>query len=183
MPHRLYGHVDAAENYSVGAGVADAAAALDEAARAQSGLPIFVGGTGLYFKALTHGLAAVPPMPAGGARRACGAARAQGVEALHAELAQRDPAMRRRLSRRDRARITRALEVVMATGRSLADWQREACAPLLDAGCAARVFLAPERDDVYAAHRCALRRDARSRARSTKSRRLRRAGSIRCCRR
>ena len=63
VPHRLYGHVDAAENYSVGRWCADARAALAEA-RGSGRLPIFVGGTGLYFKALTQGLAAVPPIPA-----------------------------------------------------------------------------------------------------------------------
>ncbi|MGZ5804833.1 MAG: tRNA (adenosine(37)-N6)-dimethylallyltransferase, partial [Xanthobacteraceae bacterium] len=62
-PHRLYGHVDAAVNYSVAAFLEDAAAALVDAESAQS-LPIFVGGTGLYFKALTHGLSKVPPIPA-----------------------------------------------------------------------------------------------------------------------
>ena len=62
VPHRLYGHVDAAENYSVGRWCADVGAALDEA-RAAGRVPILVGGTGLYFKALTQGLSAVPPTP------------------------------------------------------------------------------------------------------------------------
>src|SRR5258705_2780103 len=60
VPHRLYGHVDAAVNFSAGHWVADAAAALAEV-RAQNRLPIFVGGSGLYFKALTRGLSAGPP--------------------------------------------------------------------------------------------------------------------------
>src|SRR5215510_13461301 len=63
VPHRLYGHVDAAENYSVGRWCRDAEQALNSAA-GQGRVPIFVGGTGLYFKALTTGLAAVPPIPA-----------------------------------------------------------------------------------------------------------------------
>src|SRR5690348_2153820 len=62
-PHRLYGHVDAAVNYSTGNWLRDLAAVLDEA-RADGRIPILVGGTGLYFKALTAGLAAVPPIPA-----------------------------------------------------------------------------------------------------------------------
>jgi len=62
VPHLLYGHMDAAENYSVGRFLGDAAAAL-EAARAQGRIPIFTGGSGLYFKALTTGLAAIPPVP------------------------------------------------------------------------------------------------------------------------
>ena len=67
VPHRLYGHVDAAVNFSAGAWVADAASVLAEA-RAQNRLPIFVGGSGLYFKALTRGLSAVPPIPPRSAR-------------------------------------------------------------------------------------------------------------------
>src|SRR5437588_10612798 len=63
VPHFLYGHVDAAENYSVGRWCVDAAAAIEEARRGGR-LPVLVGGTGLYFKALTPGLAAVPPVPA-----------------------------------------------------------------------------------------------------------------------
>src|SRR5882762_10327736 len=63
VPHRLYGHVDAAVNFSAGSWVADAALVLAEV-RAQNRLPIFTGGSGLYFKALTHGLSAVPPIPA-----------------------------------------------------------------------------------------------------------------------
>ncbi len=63
VPHRLYGHVDAAENYSVGRWCTDAAAALD-APRSARAPAIIVGGTGLYFNALTRGLAAVPPIPA-----------------------------------------------------------------------------------------------------------------------
>ena len=62
VPHRLYGHVDAAVNFSAGAWVADAAKVLAEA-RARKRLPIFIGGSGLYFKALTRGLSAVPPIP------------------------------------------------------------------------------------------------------------------------
>ena len=61
-PHRLYGHVDAAVNFSAGSWVADAAKVLAEV-RAQNRLPIFAGGSGLYFKALTRGLSAVPPIP------------------------------------------------------------------------------------------------------------------------
>ena len=63
VPHLLYGHVDAAENYSVGRFLEDAAAAL-ETARAEGRVPVFTGGSGLYFKALTRGLAAIPPVPA-----------------------------------------------------------------------------------------------------------------------
>jgi len=73
-----------------------------------------------------------------------------GVEALHAELSRCDPRSAERLKPRDRTRIARALEVVEATGRSLLDWHRETQPPLLPKGSYNALFLAPERDDLYA---------------------------------
>ncbi|MGE9007016.1 tRNA (adenosine(37)-N6)-dimethylallyltransferase MiaA [Leptospira interrogans] len=148
-PHWLYGHVDAAVNFSAGAWVADAAKMLSEAQAAKR-LPIFVGGSGLYFKALTRGLSAVPPIPAEVREGVRARLERDGVEALHAELAQRDPATAERLKPRDRARIARALEVVEATGRALTDWHREGLPPLLPQGEFHALFLAPERDQLYA---------------------------------
>ncbi len=148
-PHRLYGHVDAAVNFSAGAWVADAAKALDEA-KAEGRLPIFVGGTGLYFKALTAGLSVVPPIPAEVREDVRARLKRNGAEALHAELARRDPGAAGRLNLRDRTRIARALEVVEATGRSLLDWHREGQPPLLPKDSFRAVFLAPERDELYA---------------------------------
>ncbi|MGH6711466.1 MAG: tRNA (adenosine(37)-N6)-dimethylallyltransferase MiaA [Bradyrhizobium sp.] len=148
-PHRLYGHVDAAVNFSAGAWVADAARILSEA-RAAHRLPIFVGGSGLYFKALTRGLSAVPPIPAEVRDSVRTRLERDGVEALHAELATCDPASAERLKPRDRARIARALEVIEATGRALTDWHREGLPPLLPEGSFYALFLAPERDQLYA---------------------------------
>jgi tRNA dimethylallyltransferase len=147
VPHRLYGHVDAAENYSVGRWCGEAAAALAESA-AQSHAAIFVGGTGLYFNALTRGLAAVPPIPA--AIRDAVRARlvSEGAPALHTELAVRDPAAAARLQPGDRARITRALEVVLATGRSILDWHDNNKPASVDLARAAKVFLTPDRDEL-----------------------------------
>lgn len=149
VPHRLYGHVDAAINFSAGAWVADAAKVLDEA-RAEGRLPIFIGGSGLYFKALTRGLSAVPPIPAAVRDSVRARLEQHGVEALHAELAQRDSVSAERLKPRDRTRVARALEVVEATGRPLPDWHREGLPPLLPAGAFTALFLAPERDGLYA---------------------------------
>ena len=84
-----------------------------------------VGGTGLYFNALTRGLAAVPPIPADIREAVRARLASDGVAALHAELKWRDPAAAARLMPGDRARITRALEVVLATGRSLLDWHEQ----------------------------------------------------------
>ncbi|QFI75248.1 tRNA (adenosine(37)-N6)-dimethylallyltransferase MiaA [Bradyrhizobium betae] len=149
VPHHLYGHVDAAVNFSAGAWVSDAAKAL-EAAQAEGRLPIFIGGTGLYFKALTAGLSVVPPIPAEVREDVRARLERSGVEALHAELAARDPRAAARLNLRDRTRIARALEVIEATGRSLLDWHLEGQPPLLPKDSFRAVFLAPERDELYA---------------------------------
>ena len=149
VPHRLYGHVDAAINFSAGAWVADAAKALQEA-RAQKKLPIFVGGSGLYFRALTRGLSAIPPIPAEIRESVRARLERDGVEALHAELALRDTVSAERLKPRDRTRIARALEVIEATGRALPDWHREGLPPLLPPGEFSALFLAPEREALYA---------------------------------
>jgi tRNA dimethylallyltransferase len=148
VPHLLYGHVDAAENYSVGRFLRDAAAAL-EAARAQGRIPIFTGGSGLYFKALTTGLAAIPPVPLEIRTAVRARLEASGAAALHAELARRDPVAAARLRPADRSRIARALEVVEATGRSITDWRHQGMPPLLDAARVGKIFLAPDREVLY----------------------------------
>lgn len=148
-PHRLYGEVDAAVNYSAGAFVVDAARVLAEV-RSQGKKPIFIGGTGLYFKALTRGLSAVPPVPEDIRDAVRARLERDGVEALHAALGQRDPAAAERLNIRDRSRIARALEVIQATGRPLADWHSEGQPPLLRDGGYHALFLAPERETLYA---------------------------------
>jgi tRNA dimethylallyltransferase len=149
VPHRLYGHVDAGVNCSAGMWVTDAAAALAEA-RAQGRLPIFTGGSGLYFNALTRGLSAVPPIPPEVREDVRARLDRDGVEALHAALARRDPAAGERLNPRDRTRIARALEVIEATGRSLTDWHRDGLPPLLPPDRVKAIFLAPDREALYA---------------------------------
>jgi tRNA dimethylallyltransferase len=155
LPHRLYGHVDAAQNYSVGRWLADVRPVLD-AVRAAGRVPVLTGGTGLYFKALTQGLSNVPPIP--DEVRAAVRARmeAEGPAALHAELSARDPTMQ--LKPADRTRIARALEVLEATGRPLGEWHRDGLPPLIDASGALKIFLAPERDELR--RRIATRFDA-----------------------
>jgi tRNA dimethylallyltransferase len=148
VPHRLYGHVDAAENYSVGRWCIDAAAAIAEAGRAGR-VPLLVGGTGLYFKALTQGLAAVPPIPADIRSVVRERLVTEGVAPLYAELMRQDAEAAQHLMPGDRARITRALEVVLATGRPLADWHREGMPPTIDVAGAVKIFLAVERAELY----------------------------------
>jgi tRNA dimethylallyltransferase len=147
-PHLLYGHVDAAENYSVGRWCVDASGALAAVERAGR-LPIFVGGTGLYFKALTRGLAAVPPIPSQIRSAVRERLKREGIAALYAELSARDGATARRVMAADRARVTRALEVVLATGRSLTDWHTQGMKPALDPQLAVKVFLDLDRAELY----------------------------------
>jgi tRNA dimethylallyltransferase len=146
-PHRLYGYVDAATNYSTGQWLRDVGELLSGLAR--EGRPaIVVGGTGLYFKALTGGLAAVPPIPADIRAQVRARLQSEGVRALYAELTARDPATAHRLMPLDRSRIARALEVMLATGRSLTDWHREGLPPVLEAGTTAKVFITCERQEL-----------------------------------
>ena len=145
--HRLYGHVDAAENYSVGAWRNEAAAELATAER-KSQAAIVVGGTGLYFNALTRGLAAVPPIPKHVRDDVRARLEAEGAAALHDELKRLDPPAAARLNRSDRARISRALEVVLATGRSILDWHEKAKPSDGGSPPAARIFLDVERDEL-----------------------------------
>lgn len=145
VPHRLYGHVSAATRYSVGQWLVDAAKALAEV-RAMRRLPVFAGGTGLYFKALTEGLASIPPIPAEVRARILSEAEGVPAETLHARLAAIDPETAVEVRASDRARILRALEVVEATGRPLVRWRRgDASPPLLAAPRVMRIVLDPPR--------------------------------------
>ena len=148
-PHLLYGTSSAAEAYSVGSWLDHAARAIAEASDAGR-VPILVGGTGLYFKALTEGLAAIPDMPPDIREHWRERAEAQGPEQLHRELAARDPAMAARLRPTDPQRIVRALEVIDATGVSLAQWQGASAIPVLPQGVL-KLVVAPEREPLYAA--------------------------------
>lgn len=150
-PHRLYGVLPAAEACSVARWLGLAKQAVAET-REAGRLPILVGGTGLYLKALREGLAPVPLVPA--EVRADVEARhdALGGAAFRAELARLDPEAAARLPDGDRQRLVRAFAVVEATGRSLTDWRRERPAELGPLpGRFATLAILPEREKVYAA--------------------------------
>jgi tRNA dimethylallyltransferase len=148
-PHRLFGHVSAAESYSVGRWLGDAAEALQQAHALQR-LPIFVGGTGLYFRALTQGLAPVPDIPETVRRFWRAEVRKLGGEALQSILSERDPAMASKLRASDPQRLVRALEVIDATGVSLAEWQAATGPALLPDADIVKLVLAPERQALRA---------------------------------
>ncbi len=143
-PHRLYGVLDGAELSTV--------ASWAECARAEiaaAELPILCGGTGLYLRALLHGIAPVPPIPEDIRAQARALHAELGGEAFRARLALLDPEGAARLKSGDSQRLVRAYEVAAATGRPLGEWQREAAA---EAPYDALAFtLLPPRDDLYAA--------------------------------
>jgi tRNA dimethylallyltransferase len=144
VPHRLYGHVPANERYSVGRWLRDVAEVLAEAEREQP-TAIIVGGTGLYFKALTEGLATIPSVPAEVRTRILQESAEETAEVLHRRLAAVDPEDAARIRRSDRGRIMRALEVFETTGRSLAAWHERPARPLIDPAEAERIVLEVDR--------------------------------------
>jgi tRNA dimethylallyltransferase len=148
-PHLLYGQVDAAENYSAGRWLADTSRALAEVERAGR-LPIFVGGTGLYFKALSQGLSSMPPVPEAVRSTIRGEAGGIAATELHARLAARDPATAARLRPSDRQRIVRAFEIFEATGRPLVEWQASPGKSLIAPEDSMAVFLSVDRADLRA---------------------------------
>jgi len=155
-PHLLYGFVAAREGYSAGRYIEDAARAVAQAEE-QGRLPIFVGGTGLYFKALLEGLSPIPPVPREIRAHWRSEAQRIGPEALHEVLRERDAEMAARLRPTDPQRIVRALEVLDATGRSLAAWQNLPGQGVLKEEETIRLVLLPDRAELY--QRCDARFD------------------------
>jgi tRNA dimethylallyltransferase len=148
-PHRLYGVLDAADPCSA-ARWREMALAEIAAAEAAGRLPVLVGGTGLYIRALIEGIAEVPEIPAAIREEARALHRALGGEAFRARLAERDPAGAARLAPGDTQRLVRAYEVVAATGTPLAEWQCRTgpASPGFDVFA---VTLLPERAALYTA--------------------------------
>lgn len=134
LPHALYGHVAGDQSYSVGHWLRDVTPLLDRPV-------VIVGGTGLNFNALTRGLAQVPEVPPEVRLEADARRAAEGHAALLAEL---DPATAARIDRQNPVRIQRAWEVLRATGRGLAAWQKDTPAPLLPLGGVEPLVLVPE---------------------------------------
>jgi tRNA dimethylallyltransferase len=155
-PHHLFGTVDAADGWSVGRWLRAATGLLADIA--QRGRPaVVVGGTGLYFRALTHGLAEIPQVPAEVRREAGADYERIGERAFRTRLAAQDPAAAKRIAPGDRQRLVRAWEVYAATETPLSDWQATGD-PALTAGAWRAVALEPPREALYA--RCDARLEA-----------------------
>lgn len=149
VAHALYGHVHPGEDYSTGRWLREVEDLLGSG-RLEGGAPVFVGGTGLYFRALLEGLSPMPDIPDEIRQRWRAQLVAEGAASLHATLWQRDRAAAEALQPQDGQRIVRALEVVEASGRSILDWQAQRGRPLVDAASARLLVLEPDRAAVVA---------------------------------
>jgi tRNA dimethylallyltransferase len=136
VPHALYGHVERDQGYSVGHWLRDVAPLLERPV-------VIVGGTGLYFMALTEGLAEVPSVPPAVRQEADARVKAEGFAGLLAEL---DSATAGRIDRQNGARVQRAWEVLRATGQGLSRWQEATGAALLSADKAEALVMRPQVD-------------------------------------
>ena len=144
VAHHLYGTVPAGQAYSTGEWLRAVGPILEDV-RARGRIPVFVGGTGLYFKALTGGLSEMPEVPPEVRAKWRRRLAEDGPWALHAELGSRDPEMADQLGTSDGQRIVRALEIIDATGRSLASFQARAGRGLVDPGRARKLIVEPDR--------------------------------------
>ena len=147
--HRLYGVADAADPWSVGRWLRAVQAELAELSKA--GRPaIIVGGTGLYFNALTRGLAEMPPVPEAVREEAANLFNRSGERDFRRVLAEVDPISERAVAPGDRQRLVRALSVVRATGRPLPQWKADT-RPVFRTGDYEALVVEPERAALYAA--------------------------------
>lgn len=147
-PHHLYGHVSVRETYSAARYQGDAHAALAEACR-QRRVPIFVGGSGLYFSALTQGLAQIPAVPEAVRKEVRSRRVRMGAAAFFEEFAARDPGTAATLRPSDTQRVLRAAEVLDASGLPMREWQRKAGDAPLAGMKLARFVLSPARSELY----------------------------------
>jgi tRNA dimethylallyltransferase len=144
LTHLLYGHVPATQAYSTGEWLRDVTALL-ETLKAEKRMPVFVGGTGLYFKALTGGLSDMPEISQEIRCRVRLRLKEEGPEVLHAELAARDRPIADSLEPKDGQRIVRALEVIEETGRSIAEFQGRQGPMVIDPARAKKLVVLPDR--------------------------------------
>jgi len=140
VPHRLFGHVDGAEDYSAARWAIEAKAAIREALQ-HDRMPILVGGTGMYLRTLLDGIAPVPEIDA----RIRAEVRALPVAEAHARLAELDPEAAARLRPSDTTRVARALEVICSTGRTLKDWQADRIGGIAEEITLVPLILLPDR--------------------------------------
>lgn len=147
VPHRLYGHVPAGHSYSTGEWLREVTVLLDQL-RAEGRVPVIVGGTGLYFKALTGGLSEMPDVPEEIRSSLRARLQADGPGPLHARLAEVDPEAAVVLKPEDGQRIVRALEIFEASGRSIRSFQAMRGATVVEPDRALKMIVTPDRDEL-----------------------------------
>ncbi|OLP44567.1 tRNA (adenosine(37)-N6)-dimethylallyltransferase MiaA [Rhizobium oryziradicis] len=146
--HYLYGHVPASKTYSTGDWLREIEVLL-AGLKAEGRLPVIIGGTGLYFKALTGGLSEMPAIPEEVRSRLRKREALEGSQALHRELMERDSVMAAKLNPQDGQRIVRALEVLEVTGQSIATLQARTGPVIVDPARARKIVVLPERATLH----------------------------------
>ncbi len=144
VDHHLYGHVHPSHNYSVAQWIGDVSLLLNRE-DLKDRVPVFVGGTGLYFKALLGGLSQMPDVPDTVRQKWRYQLEKAGPKALHALLAAQDPNAAGRIKPQDGQRIVRALEILEASGETITHWQSKGSEPLVDVDASEKICLLPER--------------------------------------
>ena len=148
-PHHLFGHVAGRERYSTGRWLEDAAATIADIER-RGKTPIIIGGTGLYHMALIEGLSDIPPVPEDVRSEVFAIKRSEGAAGLYQRVMKHDPETAERLGPNDGQRLSRALEVFLATGQSISTFQGNRSRPTLEEGRWLGVALTPPRARLYA---------------------------------
>lgn len=146
-PHHLFGSIDPAIRYSVGQWTSDVLALISDI-RGRGNVPILVGGTGLYFNALTRGLAPVPEIGDAARARAAALLDADGLAGLRAEALRLDPVATNRVDAADRQRLLRIVEVGLETGTALSVFQADTVPPLEPAAWRG-IVIEPDREALY----------------------------------
>ena len=144
VPHHLYGHIQPGKEYSTGHWYDEVRKTFSEIT-SRGKIPVFVGGTGLYFKALNGGLSKIPPIPDDIRSKWRQKLEQEGISVLYDELRKQDPELAQELKPNDKQRISRALEVFETTGQSIRKFQHQTGAPLIDTTHSKKIVLMPER--------------------------------------
>ena len=148
VPHHLYGHAPLDQPYSVAHWLSDVAPVFEDIV-SRNKVPLFVGGTGLYFTALIDGLAEVPPIPQELRESVRADLKAHGSQWMHGRLAEHDAEGALALKPGDSHRIARALEVVLATGKPLAHFHKNQSPGLLQNVSRRQLMLMPDRAELH----------------------------------
>lgn len=144
VPHHLYGHIQPGTEYSTGHWYDEVAKVIEDVT-SRGKIPVFVGGTGLYFKALNGGLSKMPQIPDEIRNKWRQKLENDGIAVLYQTLKELNPQLAEELKPNDKQRISRALEVFDATGKSIREFQHESGAPLIDTEHSKKIILMPDR--------------------------------------